>query len=68
MLQGVVFHHDFIYNLRVHEYSNSSQELHDVTSQKTAFFIVTAVKASNSTFEFRFIIRNHAVIESIPVS
>jgi hypothetical protein len=29
----------------------SNQEPHDVTSQKTAFFIVTAVKTSNLTWQ-----------------
>jgi hypothetical protein len=32
-----------------------TQELHGVTSQKTAFFIVTAVKTSNLTYLFLFV-------------
>jgi hypothetical protein len=40
------------------------QELHFITSQRTAFFIVTAMKTSNLRYpdcEFSFVVREHCL-------
>jgi hypothetical protein len=43
-----------------------TQHLHGATSQKTAFFIVTAVKTSNFIFQIAFTCPSHNCVNALP--